>query len=233
MNQHLNVISSFFLICTWLFIGYIVFRIYRKQLEKPKVWKVILVFLFGLFTFSININGFETLIKLPILPLGVWILYFILRDKNNSWKKYRRYAWFAFFANFIFLLVTLIEIPIQHFVYPPNKPSTYLANVNSATIIMTHPSGKKMRLNRDSLLKQLPTANEHRFFSQEWYDETYIHESRKERFPYQLIGVKSKWGSGISSDIYIEKNGKGILIDTAKRQYYYRFNESILKQGGQ
>ncbi|MGV3466103.1 MAG: hypothetical protein ACO1OT_12520 [Heyndrickxia sp.] len=235
MIHHFNSINILLGVLSWLLIGLIAIRFYRKHPEKLKAWKVVLVLLLGLFSFTININGFGSIIRLPILPLGVWILYILLLKNKNSWRKYRSFAWIGFFANFVFLFISFVQIPIEHLVYPSDKPTTYLANVNNASLIITHPSGKKGLLNKKSLIKQLPNMQEKKFYSAQWYEETYLSDKskNKERFPYELIGIDPKWGSGLSSVIYIERNGKGILIGTAKRQYYFHFKDSIIKWEGE
>ena len=52
---------------------------------------------------------------------------------------------------------------------------------------------------------------------------------RKERFPYLLTGVKPKWGSGIPTLIYLEEDGKGILITTPKKQLYFRSQQALVE----
>jgi len=235
MIQHINIISFLLGILSWLLLGIIAFHVYKRRSEKPKVWKVVLVLLLGLFSFSININEFGTIFRLPILPLGVWILSFLLMRNKNTWRKYRPFAWLGFFANFIFLFISLVQIPIEQLVYPSDNPTTYLANVKNASFMITHPSGKEGLLDKESLIKQLPKIKKRKFISSQWYEETYFSDNpkKKERFPYELISAEPKWGSGLSSVIYIEKDGKGILIETAKKQYYYQFKDSIIKWGGE
>ncbi len=69
--------------------------------------------------------------------------------------------------------------------------------------------------------------------SDDWYEETFLNVEdyeKKEQFPYLLVDYKSKWGSGLESMIYVEGDGKGILISTADQQYYYRSEMSTLKE---
>lgn len=78
--------------------------------------------------------------------------------------------------------------------------------------------------------------------TQQWYNESFpeiieeeleeeeeVAQQTFERFPYILLGASPKWGSGYESTIYIESDGKGMLISTEKEQYYFRSSESILK----
>lgn len=178
---------------------------------------------------------FDTLIKFPILPLGVWILYFVLRGKNESWQTYRAFAWLGFWMNFLFLVSTLIAIPIHQIIYSKEEPSTYLSNIKNASITTIHPSAKESSFNKESLLTQLHTLQQGTIYSDQWYEDLYMNpetEQRDERFPYQLIGTSSKWGSGIETMIFIEEDGKGILIATPRKQLYFRSEESVLEEGG-
>lgn len=229
-----NLISLILSILAWVFIIFLVVRYYKKQLEKPKLWKAFIVLLLGLFTFSFDCYVQGTLVKIPLLPLGVWLLYIIFMIKKNNWSKYRPYAWLGFLANFIFLVAALIAMPIQHFIYSPDKLSTYVSNIEHASIIVTHPSGKNSLLDKESLLKQIPNMKEKVFYSDQWYNEVYENYDNnrmKERFPYQLVGVKASWGSGLSSMMFIENDGKGLLISTSNKQYYFRSKELLVKGG--
>ena len=227
-----NAIAILTGILAWSVIGFFAYRIYKKQMVKPKVWKILIVLFVGLFSFSINWAMFDTIFKLPILPLGVWILYFVLKGKEERWQTYRSFAWLGFLANFIFLLLTLVSIPVHHALYPKNEPSTFISNVENASIITIHPSAKERSLNKESLMKQLQALRQETIYSDQWYTETYMNAEstiRNERFPYQLIDTKAKWGSGLNTIIYIEDDGKGILISTPKNQLYFRSEDSVIK----
>ena len=227
----INVVAIVTGILAWGSIIFLAYRVYKKQSVRPKVWKILLVMFVGLFSFSFNWNMFDTMVKFPILPLGVWILYFILKGREERWQTYRSFAWLGFWANFIFLASTLIAIPVHHVVYPKNEPSTYISNVGNASILNIHPSAKDWSLNKESLLKQLDTMSQEEVFSDQWYEDTYMTESNKrnERFPYQLIGTSSKWGSGLETIIYIEDDGKGILLSTPQEQLYFRSEDSFIE----
>jgi len=232
LDFEIGLVSVITLLTGWGMIGFLAFRIYRKQEVKPTLWKIILVLLIGLFSFSFNMNLFDTLIKFPILPLGVWILYFFLKSKEGRWDRFRKYAWLGFFANFLFLVLSFASIGLQHVIYSPSNLSTYISNVENATIINTHPSAEDVTLQKDQLQKLLPAMKETEFFSDKWYEETYMSgdtNTRKERFPYQAVGVKEKWGSGVVTTIFIEEDGKGLLIATPKKQYYFRSAEVFLE----
>ena len=227
----INVVAIVTGILAWGSIILLVHRIYKKQTVKPKVWKILIVMFIGLFSFSINWNMFDTMVKFPILPLGVWILYFIFKGKDERWQTYRSFAWLGFWANFIFLASTLIAMPIHQVIYPKDKPTTYISNIENAAIINIHPSAKERSLNKESLLKQLHTMTQETIYSDQWYEDTYMNtepNKRSERFPYQLIGTSSKWGSGLHTIIYIEDDGKGILLSTPKEQLYFRSEDSLI-----
>ncbi|MCA1041335.1 hypothetical protein LCM00_17605 [Bacillus infantis] len=195
--------------------------LYRKQDEKPKVLKVILVMIIGLFSFSINWQSDGLLIRLPILPLGVWILYFFSRGKEGRWAKYRRFAWLGFAANFALLAASLAAAMFYHAIYDTKDPAVYLSNVEKAEVVLLHPSAEKTVL-RPGALMETGTWTRENVDSEEWYREITMEETRDERFPYLLSGAEPKWGSGLESVIYIEKDGRGILISGPDAQLYYR-----------
>ncbi|WP_102263000.1 hypothetical protein [Mesobacillus jeotgali] len=212
-------------------------RIYSKQDLKPIKWKLAIVIFVGLFSFSINLPYIDQQIKLAILPLGVWILYGIYSRKEEgiSWDKYRKYAWLGFFANYIFLAVSLILPLVNSVIYSSSEISTYLSDINKGKIIQTHPSAGRNILDKDSLIVQLDSFKEESVYSEKWYYEAFESAGElskaEERFPYQLIGIKAKWGSGIEPMIFIEQDGKGILISTGQKQVYFRAEKSLLKKG--
>ncbi|MGG0720506.1 hypothetical protein ABE096_23440 [Robertmurraya massiliosenegalensis] len=235
LDFQIDIIGITMNILVWCLIGYFAYRIRKKQMVGIPVWKIGIVVLVGLFSFSININLFDTPVRLPILPLGVWILYLFKGDVER-WQKYRLFAWLGFWANFLFLLMTFISIPIHHGFYPKSDPATYIGNVEKAFIINIHPSGEERVLNKEILLNQLSQLKEDTVYSEKWYEETYMNadlNEGKERFPYQVIGVSSKWGSGLQPSIYLEEDGKGILILTSSDQYYFRSEDSMLLRKGE
>ncbi|MFF2448820.1 hypothetical protein ACFVSW_17150 [Neobacillus sp. NPDC058068] len=238
MNIHfdfsLDLIAYITEFLAWCVIGFIVYRIYKKQAAKPKVWKVIVSVLVGIFCISINLQFFGAILKIPILPLGVWILYGILKRMEGRWQIYRRFAWLGFWANFIFLAATLIAIPAHLLLYPEDEVSTYISNVENAAIINIHPSAGDHSLNIEKLQSQLHNMRQETSYSEEWYEETYKGADSKkinERFPYQLSGTLSKWGSGVKVIIYVEADGKGILVTAPNKQLYFRCKDSLLKGG--
>lgn len=231
----INLVSVLTLLVGWGLIVLFAYRIYRKQVVKPKLWKIILVLVIGLFAFMFNMKLFDSLFKFPVLPLGVWILYFLLKSKEGRWEQFRRYAWLGFCANFLFLGLSFASIGAQQVVYPPKNLSTYFSDVDKATIINVHPSSKEVTFLKETFMKELPEMKETEFFSDVWYEETYLSgdpNTRKERFPYHLLGVQGKWGSGFVSSIFLEEDGKGVLIATPTKQYYFRSSDVFLEGVG-
>ncbi|MEN2766955.1 hypothetical protein [Ornithinibacillus xuwenensis] len=228
-NNLIEVLGFFFAIVV---IFYFATRINRGLSVKPKAWKIFVVIVVGIFSFSITLT-FNMLIKIPLLPLGVWLLYFVLRSDENRWRTYRKFAWLGFWSNFLFLLISLVTIPIFNFVYPKDDLTTYLANIENTSIHAIHPSGESLSLDRESLQKQIPSMTKEEINSDQWYNDTYLSESspKEERFPYQLIGALPKWGSSLNVMILIEDDGKGILITTTKEQQYFRSDKSLLEGG--
>jgi hypothetical protein len=228
----INSVAIIIRILAWGSIIFLAYRVYKKQTVRLKVWKVLIVMLVGLISFSINWSMFDTMLKFPILPLGVWILYFVFRGKEERWQTYRSFAWLGFWANFIFLASALIAIPLHHVIYPKNEPLTYISNVDNASILNIHPSAKDLSLNKDKLSKQLHTMSQETIFSDQWYEDTYMNtetNKRNEQFPYQLIGTSSKWGSGLDTIVYIEDDGKGILLSIPQKQLYFRSEDSVVE----
>lgn len=228
-----NLITFILNLIAWVSIGLISFRIYQKKKIKLKAWKVIVVLYIGLFSFNINWPMFDTVVKIPLLPLGVWILYFILKRKEGRWETYRSHAWLGFGANVIFIATTLLAVPLQHAFYPEKEATTYLSSIENVSLLPIHPSATEQKINKVALENQLPNMTVEMVYSQDWYEETYMEmesNERDERFPYQLTGVNAKWGSGKSPVIYIESDGKGLLIKTKEKEFYFRSADSFLEE---
>ena len=146
--------------------------------------------------------------------------------------KYRWFAWLGFSASFLFLAATLLAIPIHSLIYPQNEPATYLANMNDAAVTAIHPAGEDVTLNVNMLRDSLAAFSREEVQMFEWYEQMQSEpdpQKRKERFPYLLTGVKPKWGSGIPTLIYLEEDGKGILITTPKKQLYFRSQQALVE----
>jgi hypothetical protein len=230
-----NIVDIFMAIIVWIVIAFITYKIYKKNKNKsPVLWKAIVIILVGIFSFTVNLSMEDVYIKIPILPLGVGLVYLFLKRKEGQWELYRSFAWFGFIANFIFLAFNLASIPVDHAIYPKDEPATFISNIEEATIIEIHPSGEKVTLDKEALLENIDSWKQEHIQSIQWYDEIERDTEpgeRKELFPYQLAGVQAKWGSGLDSLIYIEEDGKGILLTTPKQQLYFRSEESLIKEG--
>ena len=227
-----NVVEVSMTLLAWCVIAWIAYRLYNRHSDKPKIWKVLVVMLVGLFSFSFNTEIFGTVIKISILPLGVWVIYAYFRKKNEEWQTYRTFAWFGFAANFIFLIFSLIAVPIFLTIYPENEPSTYLSNIDDASIIPIHPGVKDQALDKENALATILDFSEEPIHSNDWYSGANLETdstNTEEKFPYQLTGAIPKWGSGLISVIYIEEDGKGLLVSTPKEQRYFRFKDSLIK----
>lgn len=227
----ISIVGILFSILAWAIIIFWMYRTLNKKQDKLKIWKVIIITLVGIFSFTINLSILGTFVKFPVLPLGVWILcgwYF--KSKKDTWMNYRVFAWIGFFSNFFFLLATLLSALVHGMIYPKDEPTTYISNVEKASIIKIHSSGNYQSVNGKKLQNQIEVMEKASIYSDKWYEETWQGETPKyERFPYQLLGVLPKWGSGIQAIIYIEKDGKGILIDTPHKQVYFRSEEAFLE----
>lgn len=216
----------------WVVISIIASRLYKTQLEKPVVWKAIVVILIGLFTFSFNWEVFDSMVQVSILPLGVWILYVLLSKNKAIWQKYRPFAWLGFTANYIFLIFLLVGILVNYLLYPRSDPSTYISNVENAYIINTHPTAKESSLIKENLIASIKGAKQQDYFSDNWYNETFLEPNKTtERFPYMLVNTLPKWGSGLRTTIYLEKNGKGILITSQENQLYFQTEQPLFEEG--
>ncbi|WP_153731427.1 hypothetical protein [Sporosarcina obsidiansis] len=231
-----NIINFVFTILSWITVGFIAIKIYNKQSVKLKAWKILIVLVAGLLSFSVNVNWFDMPLRLSILPLGVWILYFILKSKEGRWERYRQFAWLGFWSNTIILAFALLSVPFHHWIYPKDQLSTYLSRVEDAELISIHPAAKENQvLQIEKFLSQRDSMKKDKVFNDKWYNEYYINTEpakRNERFPYQLIGTSPRWGSGLHSMIFIEEDGKGMLVTTMKRQLYFRSDDSLIDGGG-
>lgn len=238
--------TSMMSIFGWVILIGAVCYLYRRQTVKPVLWKMAIVVYVGLFCFNFQfpVGDSDTPMKIAILPLGVWILILVFAKKKERWKVYRPYAWMGFFWNYIFLITTLLISPLQNFLYPTDKVENFLAELDDPGITLIHPSGKQAVLNREAFIESLSSWELREMDTQRWYYESFpeiieeeldeeepVPHQTTERFPYILLGASPKWGSGYESTIFIEADGKGMLISTEKGQYYFQSSDSILNGG--
>lgn len=182
---------------------------------------------------------FQNPISIPLLPLGVWIIYWVVKRKKDGevWKSIRPYAWLGFLSNFIFLITSFLIGPLHNQLYPKYEVSTYISSFNNSEIIRVHPSANEASIDPITFIERLNTAKQARVDSIVWYQNTWK-ESKKEieeKFPYQLIGADAKKGSGLESVIHIERDGKGVLIRNLQEQLYFRTEYPVIEiiEGGE
>ncbi|MEA3319698.1 MAG: hypothetical protein U9Q88_06690 [Bacillota bacterium] len=226
-----NIIDLLSVIFAWVIIAVIIVRIYRMQKaeERPKIWKIIIAVFLGLFSFSYTFPLFNEPFSIAILPLGVWILYGLLNRKER-WEAYRKYAWTGFAGNFIFLGTAFLAIGLAALFYPKDEVRTYLTDVSGVELLVIHPSGEVAELDLTRLDDDLSTFMYEDSDVILWYEE--IREqiwpeeeseepvNVQEKFPYLLTGVKTKTREMMQ--VYVEQDGKGLLITTKSNQYYFR-----------
>ena len=198
-----NIISLLTDMLSWCSIAILAMIIYQKQVQRSKIWKLILVLLIGLFSFSFT---YRPGVQIAILPLGVWLLYWYFHNKGDRWQVYRKFAWLGFAANYIFLILSLLQVPLYHVIYPPNELSTYISDTEDASIVAIHPSAKSATLIKVQLHDQVSAATLEKANAEKWYDEVAsLTNHSSERFPYIIHGVEPKWESGMDASIYLEK----------------------------
>ncbi|WP_433746932.1 hypothetical protein [Falsibacillus pallidus] len=229
--SNFNLPAVLFSLAAWGLIIFSAVFIYRRKEIKLKKWKIIFVMLIGLFSFSFKMHFYAVLIQISILPLGVWILFGVLRRKEGRWQTYRPYAWLGFAANFIFLISSILSISVHHMLFPRDEASTYVSNIHSPSVIVIHPSGKEEMVDSKKLQTAVENMEEKELNIFNWHDQTVSLDRTQmvETFPYVLKGTSSKWGSGIETLVYVEKDGKGILITSKEKQHYFRSPDSIFE----
>lgn len=219
---------------SYILIGTLFAIIYRKKPASPKLWKAILVLVLGMFAFHFTFNLAGEVISIPILPIGVALLSWLLGRQGNAarWQRFRRFAWLGFLSNFIVFAFALLAIPLDGMMYPKNVPSTYMMDVKKASLIASHPHSKEGTLNKAKLEKLMGKMKQKKIESESWYNRIRKDGDHKEKFPYILNGTTAAKGSGLKAIIFIEEDGRGILITPNKgRQVYFRLKESILTGG--
>lgn len=230
-----NILEVAAALLGWLALLFLLIRQYRRQEAKPRIWKMLLAAFVGLFSFSFTIPLFGQKTSVAILPLGAWILYFLLR--HRSWPTYRKFAWIGFLANYILLTAALLSGFAHGAMYARNDPTTYLADLQGAKIVGIHPSAREVSFNEELFADSLDEATAADMSSMyERYLEARQEESpyyEQERFPYALLGAKASWGSGLRFSVYLEDDGKGLLLATADHYYYYRSEKPLLEWGAE
>ncbi|WP_101845944.1 hypothetical protein [Halobacillus sp. Marseille-P3879] len=205
--------------------------LYKKQSEKPHIGKALLISFGGFISFSIDFHFQEYPVSIAVLPLGVWFLiFFIKRSDEERWRIYRGYAWLGFGFNYVFLLTGLLTPLLFNLMYNKNDPTTYLAHTDEADVHLSHESAEPQILHNERLAAELKNAQIEEFDSVGWHREAEDGEE-KERFPYVLSGVEAESGSDLKAVTFVEKDGKGLLIQTQNDQLYVRTEQSVLEKG--
>ena len=225
MNFAEAVIYSF----CWLLIFVIGFKLYKKQEIKPIIWKAVIVYFVGKFAFSLNYPIEQQAIHFALIPLGVIAIYLFF-SKRPNFNTYLTFAWFGFFSNYLFLVGTLLIMPFNSFLYDKNDIHTYIAHSENIEILSIHPSANDNIAVRASILEQVKAAKEQPVNTDWYYESVGDDRVEVERFPYILANIAPKWGSQAKATIYVEKDGKGLLIASPTKHLYYRLDESILQE---
>ncbi|WP_417897965.1 hypothetical protein ABN702_17070 [Bacillus haimaensis] len=233
LNINLYGLETIFVLFGWGIVFFFFYRIYKKQEKevRPKLWKGILAIIIGLIAFTFPLTFFQPPISIAVLPLGVLILYALRKGK---WETYRKYAWLGFGANYILLATTLAGVLFHGIIYPKDQASTFIREAENASLHVIHPSAQKKILNNEAFEQALGNMKKSKIDTQRLYNSIVLEEEKVERFPYILAGTKSQFGSGLATQIFVESDGKGVLVTTDnQRQYYFRSEQSFLKiEGG-
>ncbi|MDM5357396.1 hypothetical protein [Peribacillus sp. ACCC06369] len=233
-EKYMHAPSLIFIALSYMLIAIAFAIIYRRQEDSPKVWKASVVLVLGMIAFNFSFNLSDEVVSVPIVPLGVALLSWLLRRKGNEgrWQRFRRFAWLGFLSNFIFLTASLLAMPLDGIIYPKSETTTYMMDVNKASLIATHSNSKEVTLNKEELQRQMNKMKQKKIESESWYYGINEESGYKETFPYILTGSVPKKGSGLETLIFIEEDGKGLLITPNKgHQVYFRLEESILTGG--
>ncbi|TVX92480.1 hypothetical protein [Paenibacillus agilis] len=227
-----NIVLSIGITLGWLSLLIIAIYMYRKQQDKSlKIWVIALIIYIGMFSFSFSFTFNQESLKLAILPLGVWFLLIVLPQSSKD--RYRPYAWLGFCANYLFLFITILISFIHDGMYPKTNPATFISNLDDADLIAIHPSAQPAEFNKKRLQEQLEQLTAAEMQVIEWHRQSTVETEeyyQRERFPYLLVGVKASRGSGLSSTVHIENDGKGLLLTTPNQQLYYRVGETLLER---
>ncbi|GLX69629.1 hypothetical protein [Paenibacillus glycanilyticus] len=226
-----NVVDAAAGLLGWLVVlGLVIFQRQKQETRRP-IWKILLVTLAGFFSLSFKIPLFGQIVNIALLPLGLWIAYLLLRKR--SWTDYRKFAWIGFAANYVLLVTTLLAGPIYGSLFDRNDPSTYLAHLEKAKLVAIHPSAGEATFEKklfSSTLAEVKASD--MAGTLDWYRESLLEDGtqyQQERFPYALVGAEARWGSGLHASAYLEADGKGLLLATKDRYYYYRSEEPMLR----
>lgn len=231
-TYHLNLTSSIFLIFIIMFVLWRIVRVHQAATEKQNIIKIVIIFLLSsVITGKITQHIYDIPFQIPILPIGVWLIYLAI-DKQKNWPSYRWYAWLGFTLSVLLTISNIIAYPIQKALYPPNEITNFINELDSTTIFTTHLSGADHVILTTNALDIIQNAtyepNDSWGYAEFYY--RYDNPKAKERFPYLLQNTKSKFGSGYHPYIFIEQDGRGLLIIDKNVSNYFHLDESILNE---
>ncbi|PWU69071.1 hypothetical protein [Gracilibacillus dipsosauri] len=225
MFIHFNLIEWFATIISWSIIGFIAFKIYQKKTDDLENWKLVFIILIGFLALDLNWVSRSHSISFAVIPLGVLILALFLK-KRGSWEKYKPYAWLGFWANYIFLFLSLIANLIHGQIYDKSDIHTFISDTSNMEVINVDTSKIEYSVSLSKLMEMVESAYLEESDDYYWIEEDlHTEQGTPKQFPYQLIEVNPKWGSGIDASIFLEKDRQGILILTEEENYYFRTAE--------
>lgn len=201
--------------------------LYRKNQEEMAIWKIAFVILLGLFTLDFHYGTRDQTWEIPLLPLGVWILYFFNRHHLERWQRIRHFAWWGFWSSFLFTAVHVLYLWIHPLFFPPEEFQTHVAEIENAEIITLHPSAEYISFDPSTFSSAIETAENRELNVWKLHEDHYFRENNPEIFPYLLDNTKAKWGSGFFPAVYLHKDGHGILVDTAEKEYYFETEKPL------
>lgn len=194
-----------------------------------------LVILLGLFSFSFDFPLFGQVQQLAILPLGVGLFYLLTLHKAKTRENYKVFAWLGFAVNYVLFIAGIITLLVTNWLFPKDELSTYIKSLDEVTIFNSHISQTEpIKLADNALELLLEHSTKATFESGQWYTEQqmFTEPYETEKFPYFLHNVSTPAGMNVEVHFYIEKDGKGLLVQTPERHYYYRVFEPLIEKDG-
>ena len=210
-------------------------RIYKREETKGKWWVIIIIFLIGRFSISLDLPLFGHTHNLAIFPLGAGLFYLFTRTRQQAREIYKPYIWLGFFANYAFFVCGILTIFVTNALFPPGHLSTYIESFEDATILNIHPSAQdKIQLSNNAY-ELLDKSIQTEVHAHEWYNGQAYNQMayKEEKFPYMLQNVTATAGLNIDVFYYIEQDGKGLLVQTPDQHYYFRTEDTFIEKDGE
>lgn len=199
-------------------------RIYKRQPIKGVWWIILLFYFAGLFSISIDLSLFGGVHKLALFPIGVAIFYLFTINNVEARNIYKPYIWLGFLANYAFFIGSIFTLFMTNALFPPGQLATYSKSFEEATIFTIHPSASNQVQLSSNAYELLQHATQTEVNAHEWYTA-----SKEEKFPYMLQNVTPAAGLKLDVLYYIERDGKGLLVQTYDEHYYFRTTESFIE----